>query len=274
MTGEWSRSGSCRESHEGFPLVTVITIVLNRAASLEATIQSVMAQTYPHMEYIVIDGGSTDGTLEIIKKYEQRIDSWISEPDRGIYDALNKGIAAAHGDLIALLHSDDIFYATTSIEKVVEAYDDDHHMIVSPVVTLRDGRQKLIPVDASPRLARTLPFSHTCCVVPSALFRRFGSYDPRYHVAGDADFILRLLSRQVPYTLLDTPITIMSMEGLSNRRIMTERLEYAEIYRRIYHDFWGAWSGFMLTYPRKVLSGSRVLRRLYHGCRAIRAGIR
>ncbi len=90
-------------SFTNLPLVTVITVVLNGMGYLEKTIQSVINQTYPNVEYIIIDGGSTDGTLDIIKKYEDQISYWVSEQDNGIYDAMNKGIDVATGDYIQFL---------------------------------------------------------------------------------------------------------------------------------------------------------------------------
>lgn len=89
--------------------VSIITVALNSAKYIEDCIQSVLSQTYNNIEYIVVDGGSTDGTAEIIKQYEDRISRWISEPDKGIYDAMNKGIALATGDIIGILHSDDLY---------------------------------------------------------------------------------------------------------------------------------------------------------------------
>lgn len=89
--------------------VSIITVVLNNRACIEDCIRSVLSQSYPHIEYIVVDGGSTDGTLDIIRKYEDRIARWQSEPDDGIYDAMNKGIRMATGDVIGILNSDDCY---------------------------------------------------------------------------------------------------------------------------------------------------------------------
>ena len=92
------------------PLITIITVAYNAVKDIENTILSVLNQTYPNIEYIIIDGGSTDGTLDIIKKYEDKISYWVSEPDKGIYDAMNKGIVKANGDYLFFLGADDKEY--------------------------------------------------------------------------------------------------------------------------------------------------------------------
>jgi glycosyltransferase involved in cell wall biosynthesis len=101
--------------------ISIITVVYNGAKTLEQTIQSVTNQTYRNIEYIIIDGGSTDGTLDIIKKYEDQISLWVSEPDKGLYDAMNKGIRMASGELIGMINSDD-WYELNAVETVVNSY--------------------------------------------------------------------------------------------------------------------------------------------------------
>ena len=104
------------------PLISIVTVVYNGFASLEQTIKSVLNQSYSNIEYIIIDGGSTDGSLDIIKKYEDKIAIYISEPDNGLYDAMNKGIAHAKGLLIGLINSDD-WYEQNAVALVVESYN-------------------------------------------------------------------------------------------------------------------------------------------------------
>ena len=101
-----------------FPLVTIVTVVLNNQAFIEETIQSVLNQTYRNIEYIIIDGGSTDGTLNIIRKYEKFIDFWVSEKDKGIYDAMNKGLKLAKGRWINFMNSGDTFYSKDTIKSI------------------------------------------------------------------------------------------------------------------------------------------------------------
>jgi glycosyltransferase involved in cell wall biosynthesis len=112
------RSGTAQR-----PLVSIITVVYNGAATLERTIQSVLGQTYDNIEYIVVDGGSSDGTLDLVRRYEDRLDLWVSERDKGIYDAMNKGVALATGEWVALINADD-WYEPDTVARVVEAVKD------------------------------------------------------------------------------------------------------------------------------------------------------
>src|SRR4030043_2013220 len=104
--------------------ISIITAVYNNAQTLEKCINSFLSQTYPDIEYIIIDGNSTDGSKEIIKANENKIIRWISEPDKGIYDALNKGIGMATGEVIGLLHSDDIFFDENVLFKVAKLFEE------------------------------------------------------------------------------------------------------------------------------------------------------
>ncbi|EKD55550.1 MAG: Glycosyltransferase family 2 protein, partial [uncultured bacterium] len=101
---------------------SIITVTYNSAKTLETTIKSVIDQSFPYIEYIVVDGGSTDGTLDIIKKYQDKITKWVSEKDGGISDAMNKGIKMASGDIIGIIHADD-WYEIGALEKVDAAFE-------------------------------------------------------------------------------------------------------------------------------------------------------
>jgi glycosyltransferase involved in cell wall biosynthesis len=98
------------------PLISIITVSYNNQDGLEQTIQSIINQTYKNIEYIIIDGGSTDGTVEIIKKYEDNIEFWTSESDNGIFDAMNKGLSHAHGEWVHYLNSSDVYFSHTTLE--------------------------------------------------------------------------------------------------------------------------------------------------------------
>ena len=105
----------------GQPLTTIITVVFNGEKYLEQTIKSVLDQTYKNIEYIIVDGGSTDGTLGIISSYKEHIAKWVSEPDKGLYDAMNKGIGMAKGEIIGMINSDD-WYESNAVETMVKTY--------------------------------------------------------------------------------------------------------------------------------------------------------
>ncbi len=109
------------------PLMSIITVVFNGEKFLEQTIQSVINQTYKNIEYIIIDGGSTDGTLDIIKKYKDKIDYWASEKDEGIYDAMNKGIKVAKGKYLAFINADD-WYEDNALNHVFSAYSQNQNI--------------------------------------------------------------------------------------------------------------------------------------------------
>ena len=120
MTGGTHARGKSRSSSADLPLVSIVTVVYNGATTLERTIQSVLAQAYPNIEYIVVDGGSTDGTVELLKRYEDRIDHWVSERDKGIYDAMNKGVTLCAGTWVALINADD-WYEPGAVQRVMDA---------------------------------------------------------------------------------------------------------------------------------------------------------
>lgn len=120
MQGGLRLKGIEKQSMVDNPLVSIITVVFNGAKYIEQTINSVINQSYKNIEYIIIDGASTDGTIDIIKQYENKISYWKSEKDKGIYFAMNKGISLANGELIGILNADD-FYLPDTIKKIIDA---------------------------------------------------------------------------------------------------------------------------------------------------------
>lgn len=190
------------------PLVSVITVVYNGAATLENTIRSVAGQTFRDLEYLIIDGGSKDGTLDIIHKHTDTVTGWISEPDKGVYDAMNKGIRLAEGEWLYFLGSDDLFqdsdvlaafFADPSLTGLspVEpslaspspaAFDLLYGDVLSPSYKGRyDGEFTLEKL-----LSRNL--SHQAAFYKKSLFTRLGDYNQRYRMHADWDFNLRCFS--------------------------------------------------------------------------------
>ncbi len=201
-------------SNNQTPLVSIVTIVRNGADSIETTIQSVINQSYPNIEYIIIDGKSTDSTVEIIEKYTDKISYWISEPDRGISDAWNKGIAACHGDLISILNAGDTF-PTDYVETVVRDVSIDLPILAYGDVQKVDEIGKVVqtvkghfnPHNISDRIG----FLHPGCFATRKAYDLVGLFDLKYRLAMDCDWIFRCYRAGVSFQKLSA--TCMMLEG-------------------------------------------------------------
>jgi glycosyltransferase involved in cell wall biosynthesis len=186
------------------PLVSVITVVLNGARNLARTLESVQRQSYPNLEYIVVDGGSTDGSVDILREHDASIDYWISEPDRGIYDAMNKGIGLASGSIIGILNSDDC-YAPDAVEACVQALRDSSAGYCYGWVRLLDklgrevGLAKPVPRRLfSERVLRETPLPHPTMFVRRSVYESVGGFDPSLLLAGDFELVARIHAAGIP----------------------------------------------------------------------------
>ena len=181
------------------PLFSIITVVYNGEKYLEETIQSILAQSYENIEYIIIDGGSTDGTLELIQKYEDKIATWISEADNGIYDAMNKGLARCTGEIVGIVNADDILYPDT-LKKVCSVMEKEGLDYVYGSVDMMSEEGELmgamLPMKAeeiNKRKYDDIPFPHPSLFVRKSLYETIGGFDTRFSLSADYEFILRLL---------------------------------------------------------------------------------
>jgi glycosyltransferase involved in cell wall biosynthesis len=180
------------------PLVTVVTPSFNQAKYLERTILSVLDQDYPNLEYIIIDGGSTDGSLEIIKKYASRLSQWVSEPDKGQTDAINKGFGMAHGQILAWLNSDDT-YNRGAVREAVEfltvhpgvglVYSDAHFINANDDVI---GNFASAQTDRSRLLRGYVHVPQQTTFFRADLWKKIGPLDPTFFFAMDYDLWVRL----------------------------------------------------------------------------------
>lgn len=199
------------------PLVSIITVCLNSVKTLECTIQSVRGQTYRNIEYLIIDGGSTDGTIDIIKKYEDCIAYWVSEPDQGLYDAMNKGIKRAHGQLVGIINSDD-YYERDAVEKVVNEFRQDKEAGVFCGEVIFWWDQSDNPVRWRKRMAGLGTFYqeivHQGMFVKKEVYQRF-LYDLRYWLESDMDFVYRLYFNGVKFHLFSDVVATFRIGGLS-----------------------------------------------------------
>ncbi|WP_019867375.1 glycosyltransferase family 2 protein [Methylovulum miyakonense] len=205
--------------------ISIITSVFNNQETIADAIASVLSQTYPDIEYIIIDGGSTDGTVGVVKPYQDRLATFISEPDKGIYDGLNKGIKLATGDIIGFLHSDDLYEDNQAIEKVAQAFMDYGVDSVYGDLTYIDKNDptRIIRYWQSGgfslnKLRHGWMPPHPTFFVKRDVYERYGLFDTRFKIAADYDLILRFLGKQQISTHYIPSILIkMRVGGASNK---------------------------------------------------------
>lgn len=196
--------------------ISVITVCLNSEKTIEQTIQSVINQNDDNYEYLIIDGRSTDRTLEIVGKYKNNIAEIISEPDSGIYDAMNKGIALASGDIIGIINSDD-WYEPKAFEKVRKCFQESDTEAVYGRMNLiyENGETEiLIPSDIE-KIRYEMEIPHPTVFLKKELYERYGVFQLRYAIAADYEFILKLYVKGVRFTYIDQSLANFRMGGIS-----------------------------------------------------------
>jgi glycosyltransferase involved in cell wall biosynthesis len=213
MKGGIITTGINKQSKPNKPLVTVITVVLNGDKHLEQTIQSVLSQSYDNIEYIIIDGQSKDMTLEIIKKYDSKIDYWSSEKDGGIYFAMNKGIARANGDIIGILNADD-FYSQDTILNVVNAFLKTDADVFHGDIILQNEQQIRMQPDIHKMLQQPSIF-HPTCFVKKEVYKTIGTFNTNYKISADYDFLLRCLKSNYKFEYIPHVLTHFRPGGMS-----------------------------------------------------------
>ncbi|MRD46849.1 glycosyltransferase family 2 protein [Caenimonas koreensis] len=207
--------------------ISVITAVLNRANTLGESLASVHGQSWSNVEHIVIDGGSTDGTLDVIEQYRGGIAKLTSSTDAGPYYALNKGIAYASGDVIGFMHADDMFASQHALERIAGAFEDPSvDAVYGDLVYVRkEDSSHVVRYWRAGQFERAhltqgwMP-PHPTFYVRRELYARFGDFDTRYKIAADYDHMLRLLWRaKINAAYVPEVLVRMRMGGLSNRSI-------------------------------------------------------
>lgn len=199
------------------PLISIITVSYNAAETIEQTILSVINQDFEDYEYIIIDGGSTDGTVDIIKKYHDKITLWVSEPDNGIYDAMNKGIKMAKGELISLLNSDD-WYEVGALSTVA------HYFNSNPNVDVFHGLLRFIDKDGIPEsivghyssfLGKGM-IEHPTCFIRKTIYEKTGEFSLKYSSASDFDWMMRTKKNKVVFFMIPCVLTNFRRGGMSD----------------------------------------------------------
>ncbi len=238
IEGGLRKKGYYKSSYPSKPLVTIITPVYNRVNFLEKAIKSVILQDYDNVEYIIIDGGSTDGTLDVIKRYDENIDYWISGPDDGMYDALNVGLQCMRGDIWGCLNSDDYYVLNSVISRVVfsfEEIDFDCDLIFGNLVLEDKGyfvRRKLFDINRNILLSsgHSSFLPHPTTFLTRNVFLKVGFFDTRYKYSADYDYFLKALKGfSVKHVDTDIACFVVHESSLTISNLEEKNLERKKI---------------------------------------------
>lgn len=226
--------------------ISIITVCLNSEQTIEQTIHSVIDQNDLDYEYIIIDGGSEDGTLDIIQRYREEISIVISEPDKGLYDAMNKGIALASGDIIGIINSDD-WYEPGTLRKVRACFQEsDAEVIYGRLHLVSDNRvvSTLIPSDIE-KIRYEMEIPHPTVFIKKEIYDNYGVFQLKYKIASDYDLMLRLYTSGVKFKYQDEVFSNFRLNGISVQKekectketltISQSYLPYAPLIRRKYY---------------------------------------
>ena len=230
--------------------LSIITICFNSFSTIEATIKSVLSQNYDNLEYIIIDGNSTDNTLEIIHKYRNRISKIISEKDNGIYDAMNKGVCLASGDVIGILNSDDFYEDNNVLQDVMTCFETDPELSIlygDLVYVKNNNIKKAVRKWVSKPYYRrffengNVP-PHPTLFVKSSVYKEVGLFDLQYKLAADYEFMLRVFKQNIFKSMyINRLIVRMRLGGATNRSFINILSGNKEIIH--------AWKNNQLTPP-------------------------
>lgn len=261
---EERRLVSGRSPGPGEPRVSLVTVVRNGVQTIERTIRSVLEQTFDGIEYLIVDGGSSDGTLDIVRRYEARLAGWVSEPDRGISDAFNKGVAAAQGRYVGLLNADD-WMEPDQIERAVAALERSRAAFVFGDLLCHegDGRPKhriAGDPDYRQRIRYRMPeVNHPTMLVVRTAYETVGPFDLRYTAAMDYDWLLRADRAGLRGAYAPDVLGHMALSGVSDRQHLTALREVREIAVRHGYSSARAWLRYGYAAVKGV--GQRALRR-------------
>lgn len=213
---------------------SIITVAYNSEKTIERTIKSVLGQTFKNFEYIIVDGNSTDKTNEIINTYKAEFENGIihiSEPDKGIYDAMNKGIALAKGKVIGLLNSDDYYFENT-LEMVNESFvnTDGKAVLTGELIFKSDTGEQLLKTSKERFLNKTKHYKngvrHPATFVPKVIYDTVGLFNLDYKIASDAELMYRIYKAGYEFTFINKPLLVMCDGGASNSKGLYKQLIY------------------------------------------------
>lgn len=242
--------------------VSIITVCFNSQETIEKTIRSVISQRYKNYEYIVVDGGSTDNTIEIINKYKKYIEVIISEKDNGIYDAINKGIKKSTGSVISILHSDDIFYDNKTIQKVMSYFNSNLKLdcLIGNTLIVKNDAKKIIrkyKANSFKNWMLYLGFSppHPSTFFHNKIYKKYGLYNKKYNIAGDFEFFVRVfLKNKISLKIVNKNFVLMKLGGRSSESLKSNFISSREIIRSFKdNNLYTNWFLIIFRFPLKLL---------------------
>jgi len=264
---------------QGKTLVTIVTVVFNCEKYLRQTIDSILSQDYDNVEYVIVDGASTDGTVDIISEFDDKLDYWVSEPDKGISDAFSKGIGLATGDIIGLVNGDD-WLEPGAITEVVRCFSDSENNSSDGGNNSIDGGNKFngseygksvdilcgalqywdkdekdyIFYSNIAGLTREMTINHPATFVRAGVYEKYGAFDSFYKVAMDYDFIYRCFSKGVSFGETTVILSNMRLDGNSDLLWIGGFADVRDVKIKYGQNFLFAWMYYFFQITRKLAS--------------------
>ena len=242
--------------------VSIITVCFNSQKTIRKTIKSVISQSYKNYEYIIIDGGSTDNTIKIINEYKKCISVFISEKDKGIYDAINKGIKKSTGSVVSILHSDDIFYDNQTTKEVMSYFSSNSKLdcLIGNTLITKNNSKKVIrnyKANSFKKWMLYLGFSppHPSTFFSKKIYKKFGLYNKKYNIAGDFEFYVRIFLKQnILLRIVNKNFILMKSGGRSSESLKSNFISSNEIIKSFKdNNLYTNWLLVILRYPIKLL---------------------
>lgn len=242
--------------------VSIITVVWNNKETIKDAIDSVLAQTHKDIEYIIIDGASADGTVEIVQSYGDKVNKFVSEPDKGLYDAMNKGIKLATGDVVGILNSDDFYIDEFVIEKVIKEFKSRQvDSVFADLVYVKPAElNKVVRYYDSgyftpAKFAYGWMPAHPTFFIKRKYYEKYGLFKTEYKIAADYEILTRFLAKySISYSYIQEPLIKMRIGGISTQGLKSNYILNKEIIRACKeNNIYTNWFMVLSKYPRKIL---------------------
>lgn len=232
------------------PLISIITVVFNDCKNITKTIESVISQSYSNFEFIIIDGGSKDGTVEIIKQYESYITHFVSEKDNGIYDAMNKGVHLAQAKYLYFLNSGDYFCNSDVLKRLKVHLDGSYDLVYGSIIKLFPNFEVSIASELVELKNAKMP-PHQASCIKRDLFIELGYYDATFISSGDFDLMCKILTRNYCSKKIDICVAYMLLGGMSSNK----NISYSEVYQ-IINAYFGIWYSTKFLFTKIIIEQS------------------